>query len=242
MAWTPLDLGATLTGWWDFSDATTLYEDTGATDPVDADADLILRANNKAGASYNATEATNPPTYKTGIRNGLSVARFDGSNDQLIANSTKIVTGANTSTIIAVTNKLGNVGDKVLYSENVGLGPVLFLLCRAGKAQFSVYNGSWSDAVTAAAIADGWHIVVGWQDSAVATRVYVDGVAGNAGAGRPTSAASGNTYIGNVQGTGRYNSDIGEVLVCDTALSVANLNLLGAYLAAKWGLTWTDVS
>ncbi len=62
-------------------------------------------------------------------------------------------------------------------------------------------------------------------------------------AGRVSAANNANSYIGryHVAG-GYYNSDIGEVLICDTALSVANLNDLGAYLSDKWGLAWTPVA
>lgn len=239
--WTPLDLGATLKAWWDFGNASTLFVDAGVT-PVSEDGDLIMRANNKAGALYHASETTNPPAYRTAVQNGQSVARFDGSNDQLIADSSKIISGANTSTVVAVVHKSGNTDDRTIYSENINGGPILFLLFRAGKAQWSVNSGSWSDATTAAAVADGWHIVVGWQDAAVATRIYVDGVIGNAGTGRATTSGTHPSRIGSNRMGGYYNSDIGELLLCDTALSVSNINTLGAYLAAKWGLSWTPVT
>jgi hypothetical protein len=42
-------------------------------------------------------------------------------------------------------------------------------------------------------------------------------------------------------GSGVCYAFIGEVLVYTSALSDANVNLVGAYLANKWNFTWTDL-
>ena len=59
----------------DGSDSTSLYTDTGLTTNVTTDGDLVKGLVN-SGSKSNLTEATNPPTYKTGIVNGKSVIRF----------------------------------------------------------------------------------------------------------------------------------------------------------------------
>ena len=43
-------------------------------------------------------------------------------------------------------------------------------------------------------------------------------------------------------GANFWNGDICEVLVYDTNLSVADINLIGPYLATKWGITWTTAT
>jgi hypothetical protein len=35
--------------------------------------------------------------------------------------------------------------------------------------------------------------------------------------------------------------DLGEALVYDGALADADINLIGNYLATKWGTSWTDI-
>lgn len=71
--------------WLDFSDATTLFADAGTT-PVSSDGDAIYQANDKSGNSRHATQSSinSRPLYKTGIHNGLSVAKMDGVNDYFV--------------------------------------------------------------------------------------------------------------------------------------------------------------
>lgn len=67
--------------WFDFSDANSLFTDAGLT-KVANDGDLIYQVNDKSGNEYNARQITSNvrPLYKTGIKNGLSVAHGLGSN------------------------------------------------------------------------------------------------------------------------------------------------------------------
>src|SRR3989304_2387171 len=83
-AFSPLDLSPVL--WLDFSDTSTLFTDSSGTIPVTADGDVIGYAADLSGNGNHATQGTlaNKPLYKTGIQNGLSVARFDGS-DRLLS-------------------------------------------------------------------------------------------------------------------------------------------------------------
>ena len=72
--------------WIDFSDASTLFTDAGST-PISSDGDLIYQANDKSGNGYNATQETEGarPLYKVGVKNGLSIAKFDGTDDRMAA-------------------------------------------------------------------------------------------------------------------------------------------------------------
>ena len=69
-------------------------------DPVTSWTDL-------SGQSHHATEATNPPTYKTGILNSLPVVRFDGSDDKLSITDWGAINDANfTVFIVAKPNSI----------------------------------------------------------------------------------------------------------------------------------------
>lgn len=50
--------GAALWAWWDFSDTTTLFQDTAATTPATANNDPVGRVNDKSSNGRNLTQAT----------------------------------------------------------------------------------------------------------------------------------------------------------------------------------------
>ena len=70
--------------WIDFSDLTQLYTDAGSTQ-VASDGDAIYRAADQSGLGNYIEQTTSSyrPIYKTGIKNSLSIGRFDGSNDRM---------------------------------------------------------------------------------------------------------------------------------------------------------------
>lgn len=69
--------------WWDWSDTTKLYTDSGLTTLVASDGDPIGGVKDKSASGYNLTQTdgTAKGLYKTGINNGRSVGRTDGVND-----------------------------------------------------------------------------------------------------------------------------------------------------------------
>jgi len=77
----PTDI-ANLLSWLDASDPTTLFTDSGLTTPVTSDGDPV-GGWVKSGGQFQAGQSTGSrrPQYKTNVINGLSVVRFDGSDD-----------------------------------------------------------------------------------------------------------------------------------------------------------------
>lgn len=71
--------------WWDWSDSSQLYTDSGLTTLVSADGDPIGGIKDKSGSNYHLTQTdpTKKWLYKTNIQNGKSVGRPDGVNDYL---------------------------------------------------------------------------------------------------------------------------------------------------------------
>lgn len=85
---TPLDLfeGGQNGIWLDFSDTSTMWQDTSATTPVTTNGDPVARIDDKSGNGYNAQQATvsAQPTYDS----SLDAASSDGGDFLTVPSST----------------------------------------------------------------------------------------------------------------------------------------------------------
>lgn len=248
VAWTPATLGATLAGWWDFGDATTLFTDAGTTQ-VSADGQAIYQANDKSGNNRHAVQATlaNRPTYKVNIRNGHSVARYDGADRLRTANFNFDLRAR---TVFAVFTESVSVGDAGVVTFWPASGndynQTTALVISAGTAPNALdIAGSTSTSyrLQVAGTKTAWRIVAERKGIGTPGRGYIGG-------GTPGTDASytefgtspGGVELGHRTIAAGLNGDLAEVIVCDSELSPADANLLGAYLAAKWGLSWSTIS
>lgn len=220
----PTSVGGLVT-WIDFSDASTLFTDTGRTTRVSADADIIKGVTDKSGNAIHLSEATNGPSYKTGIQASKSVGRFDGTNDLLTSAAitvaqpmTIIVAGKITS--VASTRRFldANVNRAAIYADFTGN--------KWGFANFTVQS-------TATAADNNWH-VHGCVFSGASSTYRLDAAAQTVG--NPGVLGLSTTFF-----LGRDNAvqfealDYGELLIYNSALSTPVQQTIEAYLKAKWG-------
>ena len=87
----PDQVGGTIAYWYDFSDISTLFQDTARTTPITTDGQTVKGVTDKSGNAYHLSEATNGPTYKASPSpslNGHAAIQFDGSNDRLQSTGT----------------------------------------------------------------------------------------------------------------------------------------------------------
>lgn len=248
---------ATLDAWWDFSDASTMFTDTTFTTPVANDADAIAAVTEKT-ASVNVTQTTagDRPLYKTGIQNGLSVARFTGgaSGDSLEssvadgANITDIHDAADTMTIFYVADNNANEDSMRMagFHSGTGNGPWYIAGGAAGSetnGQF-VIHGVVAYSPFTTRFPSSFHIGTIVYDSSDDVTWYTNGT----GAVTVAGAAVGNAYadhrfmIGEAQGGNWWSGDLGELLIYSSNLSTADKNSIGDYLGNKWGITWTNIT
>lgn len=245
-AWSPLDL-ASLTAWWDFSDVTTLFTDAGTT-PVSADAQAIYQANDKGPNDLHVAQATAGarPTYKTGIQNSLSVARFDGGDSLAKASVDALgLVAAAAGTLVFVMKQTGAAANNTsitigasgnrlnVHATYSNVFYLDFGNNGSGGRIFGNQPAGWDDA---------WHILV-CHRAAGAGKIYVDGGSAVVSGTFTDSldALTETLYIGTGSGA-TFTGDKAEVLIFDEGLSAANLNALGGYLADKWGLSWSTVT
>lgn len=230
-SWSPLDL-ASLVAWWDFSDAGTLFTDAGTT-PVSGDADLIYQVNDKSTAGENAVQTTeaNRPEYKVNIQNGQSAALFTAADPNTFVVSLAQMAA---STIVIAQQTTGDIGllGSTEPAPQVRIGS-------SGANKISGYDNANNPLSEEFATArTSWTIPV-WRHSASTVQFYESGTARGTGTLTTTQAI---TRIGTIADILPVSGYIGEIVVCNAALSDPDLNLLGAYLDDKWNITWTPVT
>jgi hypothetical protein len=178
-----------------------------------------------------APTGTQQPTFRTGVLNGKPVVRFDGVNDVLRTASFTLVQPVTTFIVCkwATTTGLKAAHDGYTNSKAV--------IDLQGTA-IRLYAGG--AAVTFGTATTAWRLLnVVWNGAASVGRA--EGGAGttlNPGTGPMNGVTVGS------QGTGAGGNaavDVAEVVEYARALTTAELNQVGNYLATKYGLAWTAV-
>lgn len=239
----PTDISG-LVGWYDLSDASTLFTDTGRTSAVTADGDLIKGVTDKSGTGHHMSEATNPPTYKTGIVNSLPVGRFDGTND-LLTSSALGITGT-AATFFAVTKKLSAVTGCIMEMGNADSGGLELYWHNSGLAvAYRTGNVGTAEVDIATGLAS-FTIVTVEYDATLAsgeTSLWLNGDStgtshGGGDANNTSAFSSLPLYLAAHAGVVDFgNFDIASALVYDSALDSTNRSRVQSYLGARFGIT-----
>jgi hypothetical protein len=200
-----------------------------------------------SGASNDLTEATRPPVYRaTDGPNSLPCVRFDGSNDSL---SKTGLSGDTSFTVFIVAKKQTAVdtANRALWGTNSATALCqLFCSSDDGSATDYLYYANQAVGITVCTgAAASWNIMVVRVNSAASLDVFASG--GTPTNLNPNDAVTTDTarVLGAFNNNGTSNQgdfDVYGYLEWDSALSAANMNLVGAYLAGKTAITWTAVS
>jgi hypothetical protein len=232
-AFSPSDLAAPLELWFDANDLATLWQDSGRTTPVTADADPVGAWDDKSGNTRHATQAVagTRPLYKTaqfGAKAGIDFV----SSDFL---ATPSFTRAQPSTWFVVVDADGTGPGRPFAST----GPVTLNILFVVATNWAIYAGGvLSDGAVSTSPA-----VVQTLFNGASSKVRKDGGAGSGGdAGTDSHSGALNIGIGSDGATEPFDGRIAELLCYDGNLSTTDLDLVGNYLAAKWGTTWTAAS
>lgn len=214
-----------LVGWWDFSDATSLFQLSNGTTAVSANNDPIGYATNKSAVAEHLVQSTagSRPLYKTNIQNGRSVARWDGTDDFLeqvgaasYSQPNHIFIAFAKTTASASVIVFDGVTTRNAFLNNSGVSLFAGGVVATGQT-FDTSFHQWSILFTGA--------------SSVSR---LDQVA--AGAVDPGAAALRNLLLG--CDTGKASlfcaMDVGEVLVYNAALTGTNLSFVENYLKTRW--------
>lgn len=211
-----------------------------------ADDDLVSSWTDSGPNGYTPTASgVNRPTYKTGIQNGLPIVRFDGGSDQMAFPSTAatMMGSSAAGTFFAVLKNDIDTGTARgapfgHWGSNASSDHLPF-------SDGNIYSGLGSTARKNCGNPSS--TLIAWRPHCVITaasnfRYYIEGgtaffSTGTNTVGWSTSAPS----MGKSVGSYWFDGDLGEAIVYDTALSAADLNIVGDYLASKWAVTWNSV-
>ena len=212
--------------WLDANDPSTLFQDAAKTIPA-GDGDVVGAWADKSGQGNDATQATTsskPSVDTTGI-NGLTSVR--GITDDVL--STTVVTTNETIFVVAehdVNNALASVigsainNDRLRY--NLAVNSYLYLY-NGGSATLNS-GPNELDPQIFRAIYDG-----------TTRRLSITNSAEITGASAPASHTWTSVFS---RGASDFmNGLIAEVLIYNTVLSAADIDLVQLYLSNKWGIT-----
>jgi hypothetical protein len=223
-----------LKAWYDASDATTLWKDTGFTIPVTADADVVLGMSDKSGLGFHMTVAANGPDYKVNIQNAKSVIRFNGSDD-VLSNTVGVWSDLTQPCTIACVAKAATTAATGLIWDAAAAPRAAFFLNSTGPV-WTAFAGS-SVAFTGAPAADtSWHVFI-VEYSGAASTLTLDGTSYTAAATTGTGSA-GAPRVGADEGAPAnfWAGDMGEIMWVSGAMSAANKTAFRTYALTKWNV------
>jgi hypothetical protein len=226
---TPLTiLGSSLKGWWDFSDASLLFQLSNGTTAVTADADPIGYATDKSGNGNHIVQATagKRPAYKVNIQNSKSVARPDGVDD-FLAMAGALSLGTSHTIHLAYKAKrsklvLGGATDNYpVYSDGTG----------------RFYDVGGTVATVATPFTDGVWACMTIVRSGTTVQFWENGVQiGTDQTLGANTALSIQGVMAYTDGTFSYNADVGEIVISNIAESLAQHTAVCAYLNSRWAM------
>ncbi len=214
-----------------------LWLDASDTATITQAANAVSQWNDKSGNANHATQgvALNQPSINTRTINGRNVIDFDGLTDTMpitLATIASITQGANTSFVVSVydagTNFRQYAGESVSAAQRFGFyndGSPLGFIHAANGTRASVGTRGTSP-----------FIQVGIRNG-TSCQIYLD-----SGLTATNASAVNFTLVNLSVGLGA-NSDgaVAEVITYNTALSNADINRVGQYLSAKWGIAWVNI-
>jgi hypothetical protein len=254
--------------WLDGADSTTMFQNTAGTTPITADGQTIAAWRDKSANGYLFIQPTtaNQPVYKTGIRNGSSITRWNGTSTGLQSSTTLpfytsassggsfffvfMVTSNNTQRFL-MTYQNQTSGTFCVSESEIG--------CPTGNSDagnFGIHQGCGKANVALNQITTNTYVMMNLNllSSGTApanTTIFKNGTSAAmtaqnggfySGTTYPSANNARNLNIGYRVPVGAFSidcwlaGDIAEIVWYQTPLSSAQQQQVEGYLAWKWGL------
>jgi len=222
----PLDI-AGIALWLDAADAATITQTAGA----------VSQWDDKSGNNNHALQVIglSQPTTGTRTINSLNTIDFDGSSDFMLLTSALSRTNGYTVYIVCQVDDTGTT--KAFFS---GSAPGALYLRSSTTEGFVIVRQNQAVLLTGSTTGIVTPSIASFKSHSTGNIIRVNGVSNGSNATN-NALTSDVTVFGISDGSNFLDAGIAEVLVYSANLSTANENLLGAYLADKWGITWTTI-
>lgn len=237
-AFSPSDVAGLV--WWLDASKSALFQDVGRATLATSDGDLVWSFSDLSSSSLHAAApgSGNRPVLKTNQLNGKSILRFDGTDDRLL--TTGVATTRTDNFALFCVSKAGstqaNRSEVYIGEGNDGYGIMQSTI--SVKKGALLGNIGYIESATAAE-ATSYNVNLLRRSSGTA-RIYGNGALLAESTSSPIAPtvrmAIGDLYAG----TYPTSCDIAEIVLFQD-LSIFDANRIGAYLAAKWGLSWSSI-
>lgn len=233
-----------LTGWWDASDSSTLFNATTGGSLVAADGS-VARFQDKSGNSRHFTQSTSAqrPIRKAAIKNGLDVLRFDGSLSNLWNTSqfsSVITASAGTVFVVAVASSVTTNSTSASFNAHAFTSIDSSTIGFAGfRSNGTAYSHGYDSATRIASLsytAGSWGVFTTRHSSSQLTIRLNGGSDASVALESRTLGMLASMTLGVTSQGVPFHGDIGEVITYDVALSDDNRNAVESFLMAKWGI------
>lgn len=229
-AFTPLDI--TGLQWWFKADAGT-FEDTARTTPATDDGDVVKGYTDQSVNSHHATEATNAPTLKLAIQNGLPVLRYDGTNDKLVTDTVNHNIGTGDFYVaFVVVVRIASGSYRAIWANGIFR---FAMYTRTGTAMWGLFNDNTGDrAFNAILSLNTPYLLEVWRESGT-LKAAVNGVQESNTYANATNINNAVSAFGNDGDVSFGQHDHCEQIYVNNFPSAQQASIR-SYLMTRWGL------
>lgn len=225
--------------WLDASDASTITEDVGVSVWVDK---------SENGRDIANTTGTEQPLIGSVQINGLDTVTFDGTDD-ILYNASPFMYDEGALTIFAVIKGAAQEDNRIIAERGGGFYAPFQTRRSSNFDQLTAYIKSttttlYDNSTAGTSLFDDTPKIGVSVDTGSAIINYANGGTGTSHSYTRSGVFTFDNFaVGAVKYVGseasHFAGDIGEVVIFGRVLNDTEKNLIGNYLASKWGVSWT---
>lgn len=231
-----------LVAWYDFSDLSTLFQNTIGTTPVTTDGQSIARANDKSGNSRVQLQGgVGAPVWKANITGGKGVARFTGVNEWLTASAFQQSAAGGGTLIVVAKFDAYSAGTQTAAGQLSNGTPSSTTVCisrgSANTASGRAYDGTSANSTDTETASDAaFHVFTLTRGGIGQILLRVDGVGSATAANFAPATTSQPFNIGSRASSSAdlMIGDVAEVLLWDNNIGATSYAAVELAMKAKW--------